>query len=241
MDRADLERAAQRLAGNLVRTPVIGGVTLPGLGTAVHVRVKADLLQPSGSSWYRGALHAAQRAFGIWKGLVTHGAVREQLAWLEVARQQRLPVVAVVAPEEAGSLQRLAPVGVCECVVVPGAEVLGAVHGLASGRGFRIAPRAGDPDFDLGLGTLALEIEREVPPETVTLCVGDPELAKVLDRGLRALDSTIAVGVAAPSPPRLAEQAREGLRLDLGPASLAALAMGLSAAPDAAVCAVLSD
>ncbi|MEQ1634442.1 MAG: hypothetical protein ABL997_18820, partial [Planctomycetota bacterium] len=48
--------AATRLRGQLVATPVIGGVHLGGDG-GVDVRWKAELLQTGGSGWFRGYSH----------------------------------------------------------------------------------------------------------------------------------------------------------------------------------------
>ena len=237
----EIERAAQRMAGSLVASPIIGGFVLSGHATPANLRVKADLLQLSGSTWFRGALHAGVRALGVWKGVVTHGSVRRQLAQIEVARQHRVPVVMVLTAEQVEAVGSLLPGIAIEVVVAPlGGEAEQAGR-VARERGFRLAPTAADRDYALGLATLGLELVRELPAETDRVIVPAAGVAVVLAAALRVLGSRVSVVEASIPAPQLADAARLALRLDLGATSLAALAMGLATPPEHAACVVLTE
>lgn len=239
--RDEIERAALRLAGNLVRTPVVGALELPGQTVPQNLRVKVETLQPSGSVWYRGALHVALRALGTWKGVVTQGRPALQLAQAHVARGHRVPVVAIVQEGLPDLVKgRLLALGAEVVSCPPGRESETAAR-IANERGFTVAPADADREFQVGLATLGLELASELPLDTELVIVAPAELAAPVAAGLRAGGAAAEVGVATGEAASLAQAARDGMRLVLGAASLSALAMGLQVKAAACVCVVLSD
>src|SRR5690606_7902337 len=91
--------AANRLRGLLVDTPLIGGPLLAGRPAMPELRIKPECLQPGGSIWFRGAMHALARQMGAAAGIVAQGGSRQVLATVVAAQAQRVPVVACVADE----------------------------------------------------------------------------------------------------------------------------------------------
>ena len=81
--------AAAKLRGQVVPTPVIGGVHLAGDGE-VDLRWKAELIQTGGSGWYRGYLHLLLKSYGALPGVSFCGPVAQVLAAAVAAYHHRL-------------------------------------------------------------------------------------------------------------------------------------------------------
>jgi len=236
---AELEAAAARLRGHLVQCPVIGDLCLPGLAVPAGLRLKAELLQPGGSLWYRGAQHWLLRQFGRWKGFCGDGCSAQQLmAWARAARDQRAQL-AVRLPAGTGDELRsdLAALG-CSFLPAVGADPsLGAVHA-----GYVPLPPSGEPDFLLGVATVALELAAELPDDVSLVVVAPAELAGAVAAGARMLGRGWQVQPAPPTHPR-ADDVRRGLsrhhRLCTAPEGAAALAFALEGVEAERTCVVL--
>jgi threonine dehydratase len=243
-DRERIEGARRRLRGLSVATPLIGGLTLPGFPCRPGLRVKLENLQLGGSLRFRGAMHALARRLGAPREAVAVGAFRSVLAEVCAAALQRVPVTAVleveVGPRER-ALLRAAGVAACEVCAGPEAARARAAE-LRRGRGAFVFPGPGDPDFDLGIATVGLELAEEISAETDLVLVGPAAFAAAVGGGLRAGGRPIpTLGVEPPPPEELAAlrlAVRDGLRVDADDAGLAALA-GALAGEASAPCALI--
>ncbi|MEM7205261.1 MAG: hypothetical protein AAF628_33710 [Planctomycetota bacterium] len=245
----NIQSAARRLAGHLVATPVIGALRLPGFPAPIGLRLKADLLQPSGSTWFRGAMHALLRQMGAVRGVVSLGTPRQMLGVAAAAELHRLPLFA--APVVEGGVLDAAWAGAFAaygCIVAPQPSweaARAAVEARRATAGDHVLRLADDEDVRTGLATVGLELARELPSETEVVLVAPAELAEPLSLGLAAGGAPIPVqGLAAASavPAAFGAAVRAGLRLDVGPAALAALHAALQRGPSAErVCVVLAE
>jgi threonine dehydratase len=245
--RAELERAARKLLAHLVPAPLIGALTLPGHPVPQELRVKPEVLQPSGSVWYRGALHAALARLGTTKGIVAAGTARRMLAAACVASAHRLPCRGVLTRDRASEVEALLCAHGAETELVADAQEAEArCAELIAKTGFVRAAGPGDRDYDLGLATLALELDEGLPSDAAVVHVGSAALVEPLRAGFAALGSARR-GTLAPEPAEAGEVERVvravdlGLRLRIGASSGRAV---LAAAADAAPgprCAVLCE
>lgn len=175
----DLESAAWRLRGHLVATPVIGGLCLPGYEAPEDLRLKAELLQPGGSLWFRGAQHWLLRQLGRCKGLAVAGDEYRVLAFARAAQSQRVDAVALL-PEPPGEPLR-------EALDAAGCAVQVGVDGAPpSGRfaGFTRAPPPDEPEFVAGIATVVLELVQELPSDTQRVVVAPRALAPAVEAGV---------------------------------------------------------
>jgi threonine dehydratase len=172
-----LVAAARRLRGHLVATPVIGDLILPGFTAPSDLRIKAEMLQPSGSLWYRGALHWLLCQLGRHKALVHHGGGAAALAWAHAARSTRANLqVRASAPLRAAEQALFAAVG---CPVrVGGAAPDGGVP----------TPALDSAEFADGIGTVVLELAAELPADTQRLVVAPVALTSAVARAVGLLE-----------------------------------------------------
>lgn len=158
---ADVEAAAQRLAGVAVRTPLVNS---PALDETLGARVflKAETLQRMGAFKFRGAYNKmaqippAARAAGV----VTFSSGNHAQAVAEAARLLGMPAV-IVMPADAPRLKR-------ERTAALGAEVVlydrdredreAIGRAIAQKRGAVVVPPYDDPAIIAGQGTLGREI-----------------------------------------------------------------------------------
>lgn len=222
--------AADRLRGHLVSCPVIGDLCLPGFAVPADLRLKAELLQPGGSLWYRGTQHWLLRQLGRWKGLACVGAGAEVLAWARAARDQRTPLVALV-PAGPSVLPRetratLAALG-CDVEEIAADGIEAALSGRYAG--YVRTPRPDDDEFAVGIATVALELADELPSETERLVVAPAELAGAVARGAALLELPWMVE-GAPSSHRDGEAVAGALRGNHRLCTAAAGAAALAAA-----------
>ena len=208
-DAASLQTAERRLRGHLARTPIVGGLMLPvawGLG---ELRVALERLQPTGTLRYRGALHVALRQFGARKGMVfadnaggpdaVDRADDELLAHCAVAYGQRVPMLAIRIGAPPPRVVRLLGIHGCELEVVAGpADRDAAVERACRQRGFAAVTTA-DEDYRLGVATLALDLESELPTAVESVGLADPRLAAAVDAGFRAIGSRRRAHAVSPS------------------------------------------
>ena len=167
---ADVRAAARRIAGDVLRTPLLGmGPDLPDL------RLKAESLQPTGAFKLRGASNAvAQLDDGQRRaGVVTHSSGNHAQALASAAAQHGVPCT-VVMPE--GSIQ--AKVDATRAwgatvELVPAADREQACAEIAERTGATIVPPYDHAAVIAGQGTVGLEICEQAPDvETVLAPVG---------------------------------------------------------------------
>ena len=162
---ADVEAAAARIAGRVVRTPLVASPTLTRLAGR-PVRLKLETRQPVGAFKLRGAVNAllaldeAQRR----RGLVTASTGNHGRAVAHAAREAGVPAVVCMSA--------LVPANKVEAVRALGAEVRivgrsqddaqAEVERLVAGRGLTAIPPFDHPDVIAGQGTIGLELMEDM-------------------------------------------------------------------------------
>lgn len=224
---ADVLAAADRLRGQVVATPLIGGIVLPGME---HVRIKPEILQPGGSIWFRGYLHWLLRQMGALKGLVVDPALGARPAFAAVVAAKWLRVPCVVALGAEPDQDSAAPHAdlqrwVRAIDLVPSLSKLRAAD-AARQLGFRLSPSREQPDVQCGIATVGVELAREAPEEVELFGIAPASLDGALHVGLRAGNraaTVTGVEVVWDGEPELRTHS-EILRLQFSQESLAALA-----------------
>jgi threo-3-hydroxy-L-aspartate ammonia-lyase len=205
----DVRAAAARIAGRVVRTPL-----LPARWADPDrpLWLKPESLQPTGAFKVRGAVNAVSllpddvRA----RGLVTHSSGNHAQAVAYVACAFRVPST-IVMPEGTPDVKLRATKELgADVIVVPATDRLSRAERVAAERGMSLIPPFDHPDVIAGQGTVGLEIVTDLP---------DVELVLVPVSG-GGLISGVAVGVKALAPdarivavePELAADLAEGFR-----------------------------
>lgn len=211
----DIEAAAARIAGRVVRSPLVGSSSL-GLLCGRPVHLKLETRQPIGAFKLRGAMNAVlalddgQRR----RGLVTASTGNHGRAVAYTARE--LGLAATIC------MSALVPANKVEAIRSLGADIriVGRsqddaqveVERLVAERGLTPIPPFDDPDVVAGQGTIGLELVEDLPE---LACV----LIPLSGGGLAA---GIAVAVKALRP-----AARiVGISMERGAAMAAAIAAG---------------
>lgn len=198
LQRADVEAALNRLRGQLVATPIVGGLDLPGFAVPADLRLKAESLQPSGSLWFRGAMHWAMRQLGRHKGVRVSGPPRAMLALACAAREAR--IAGQTAPDASLSPSLAAALAHFGCLV--GAPIPAS--------GFVDPPGLASPDFAAGIASIALELLDDLPRDTQRLLVAPAALAGAVAAGAAAIGAPWQV-LGGPAHHARAEELREVL------------------------------
>lgn len=193
VDVAQIEAAARRIAGHVVRTPTVSSPGLAGL-LGVPVTVKLELLQRTGSFKARGAaaklltLDDAQRAAGV----VAVSGGNHGIAVAVMA--QALDVKATVV------MPRSAPARAAETCTAAGAT-LHLVDGMSAAFGLMASLQADgltlvhpfdDPVVVAGQGTVGLEFAEDAfadeatAPTDVLVSIGGGALISGVAAALRA-------------------------------------------------------
>jgi threonine dehydratase len=167
---ADVRAAAERIAGDVLLTPVVA--VGPELG---DLQLKAESLQPTGAFKLRGGSNAvaqlddAQRAAGV----VTHSSGNHAQALARAASRHGVPCT-VVMPDNAIQAKVEATRGWGATVeLVPPADRETVCAEIAARTGATVVPPYDDPAIIAGQGTVGLEICAQVPDvETVLVPVG---------------------------------------------------------------------
>lgn len=231
LGREHVEAAARRLSGVLVASPLIGDLLLPGHARRPGLRVKAECLQPGGSVWFRGAMHALARRLGSVPGVVAAGAFRPVLAGVVAAALQRVPSVAVV-PSSVSRRERelLGAAGVGEVVCAADVPAVAErAKEVCRTRGLFAMPEPGDLEHDLGVATLGLELARDLGTDAEVVLVSPGSLSAPVAAGLAAGGRRLEVVGVEPSSRRpevlaaLRDAVAAGVRLACDPDGLAAL------------------
>ncbi len=191
---ADIEAAAQRLAGIAVRTPLINA---PVLDAAVGARVflKAETLQRTGSFKFRGAYNKIsqippeRRAAGVVA--YSSGNHAQGVAAAAALLGMR---ATIVMPSDAPRLKH-------ERTAALGAEIVpydrntqdraAIAHKIAAARGATIVPPYDDPLIIAGQGTIGAEIVADLArlglkPDVVVVGASGGGLAAGISLGVKA-------------------------------------------------------
>jgi threonine dehydratase len=196
---ADIEAARARIAGTVLRTPLVKLDTGPG---GLDIRLKLENLQPTNAYKIRGAANAVarlsetERARGIWT--VSAGNAGQAVAY--AARAAGIPAT-VVAIESAPQtkLDRMAALG-ARIVAVPYEIAWQAVteHAFAGMDGTFIHP-FDNHDFIAGHGTMGLEILEDAPDvRAVITAIGGGGLITGVASAVKALRPECKVYGAEP-------------------------------------------
>ena len=177
MTRADVEAAAARICGHVLRTPLRHSPAL-SKATGAMVFLKLETLQPTFSYKIRGATNAVlallERSGGGKPVLVTASAGNHGRALARAAAVVGLPLtvyIAANAPQTKRDAIRAAGAELRPCSDYDEAERRAKEHG-ANGSALFISPYA-HPDVIAGAGTVALEILDEDPLiDTIVASIG---------------------------------------------------------------------
>jgi len=200
IELAEIRAARERLAGTIVRTPL---VRLELGAGAPDIRLKLENLQPINAYKLRGAVNAvamlspAERARGVWT--ISAGNAGQGVAY--AARQAGI-ACSVVTIETAplAKLERMRALG-ARLVLVPFAVAWQAMEerhypGMA---GTFIHP-FDDHDFMAGHGTMGLEILEDAPDTRAVIAgIGGGGLITGVGSAIKALAPDVQVWGAEPA------------------------------------------
>ncbi len=164
---ADVESAAQQIAGAAHKTPVASSRTI-NRRTQAELFFKCENLQRGGAFKFRGAYNALSRltADERRRGVVTFSSGNHAQAIALAGQLLAIPRV-IVMPSDAPAVKRIATEGYGGEVVLydrdnEDRETIG--RRLASERGLTLIPPYDHPHIIAGQGTAALELIAEVGP-----------------------------------------------------------------------------
>ena len=196
---SDIREAQKRIAGTVVRTPLVRLELGPGFP---DIRLKLENLQPINAYKLRGAANAvamlspAERERGVWT--ISAGNAGQGVAY--AARQAGVPC-AVVAIETAPQSKldrmralgaRLAPVSYADAWAALDARAYPGMDGTF------IHP-FDDHDFIAGHATMGLEILEDAPDAAAVICgIGGGGLITGVGSAIKALRPEIQVWGAEP-------------------------------------------
>jgi threonine dehydratase len=210
---ADIRTAAERIAGEVVRTPLL---PQPWGDPARPLWLKPESLQPTGAFKLRGAVHAlrALSPGARARGVVAQSSGNHAQAVAYAARRLGVPAT-IVMPHGAAEIKIEATRRHgAEVVMVPPERREIVPRELADEHGWAWIPPYDHPDVVAGQGTVGLEICEDFPGDLADLaCVLVPISGGGLSGG-------VATAIAALSPgtrvvavePELAGDAAESLR-----------------------------
>ncbi len=198
---SDVEAAAQRLAGQVFRTPVLESAAL-NRSLGARVLLKPECLQRSGSFKFRGAfnrlarLDDSQRAAGV----VAFSSGNHAQGVAAAAQLLGVPAT-IVMPHDAPRIKR-------DNTLAYGAEVIGfdrqteireeIAAALAAEQGAVLVPSYDDVDIIAGQGTCGLELaaqaaELGVVLDVLLVCCGGGGLSAGIATAFAAASSATAI------------------------------------------------
>jgi threo-3-hydroxy-L-aspartate ammonia-lyase len=225
---AEVERAAERIAGRVHRTPVIGSRLLDReLGCRVFL--KAEHLQRVGAFKARGAFNAllaidpATRAAGV---IAVSSGNHAQAVALAAAETGSRAVVVMPADANPGKVAATRAYGaevVTEGVTAETREAI--VRELAEERGLHLVHPFDDPDVMAGQGTAALELlEDAADLDLVLVAVGGGGLlagTAAAVKGRSPATRVVGVEPATAADARASLAAGRRVRLPAAPVTVA--------------------
>ena len=217
VNRDDVLRARDAIAGRLHRTPVFSSQTL---GDDVHL--KAELFQKTGSFKPRGVLNklASLTAEEKRRGVITTSAGNhaQAVAWGAAAEG----IDALIVTWAAASPQKIAATrdygATVDMESADPAEAFARLAELQASSGRTLVHPFNDPTVQAGAGTVGLEIEEDVPGlDMVVVPVGGGGLIS----GIAAAVSCRVIAVEPELSPALHEGLKAGKSVPVQPASIA--------------------
>ena len=199
IELADIQEARKRIAGTIVRTPLLRLELGPGYP---EIRLKLENLQPINAYKLRGAANAvallpeSERKQGVWT--ISAGNAGQGVAY--AARQAGVPCTVVVietAPES--KIERMRALG-ARLVPVPYEMAWKALEDRSfPGVDGTFVHPFDDPNFIAGHATMGLEILEDAPDTAAVIAaIGGGGLITGVGSALRALDPAIRVWGAEP-------------------------------------------
>ena len=206
---ADIRAASERIAGHIIRTPVVYSPTLSAM-TGAHVWFKLETLQKAGSFKVRGAANKILAAGDAVKGsgVVAASAGNHAQGVVVAAHAAGVPAV-IVMPEWAGISKQEATRGYGARVILHGKtleESIGLAENLAAEGRLFIHP-FDDELVIAGQGTIGLEILADLPDtDLIIVPVGGGGLIAGIAAAVKTLrPQTAIVGVQAAACPSAEE------------------------------------
>jgi threonine dehydratase len=220
----DIDAAAARLQGHVVRSPIRRSEWLSDLhGADVHL--KLEIVQPTSSYKIRGAFNAALRLKARQVQdlrLVTASAGNHGRALAFAARELGLPLTVFIAsnaPKAKADAIRSAGAELRPCMDYDEAERQAKAH-AARGDGLFISPYS-HPDVVAGAGTIALEVLEDLPAlDAIVVPVGGGGLIAGIAIAVKSRSPStrvIGVEVAASCPFTKSLAAGRVVTVDVGP------------------------
>ena len=157
----DIRAAAKRIAGKVVRTPVLERQV-----EHATLLIKPEGLQPIGAFKIRGAVNKMAQLPDDCAGVVAHSSGNHAQAVARAAKLLGLPAV-VVMPDNAPPLKRMRTEADGAEVIIVGPdsdERRDRARQIAAERGFVAVEPYDDLDIAAGQGTLALELLEDAGP-----------------------------------------------------------------------------
>jgi threonine dehydratase len=193
----DVERAAQRIAGQVVRTPCLKSQTLSAVA-GCEVWLKFENLQFTASFKERGALNRLSRLTDDERarGVLAVSAGNHAQGVARHAQRLGIPAT-IVMPRFTPSVKVEATRAFGPRIVLEGETLEDArAHGLALARdeGLVVVPPYDDPDVIAGQGTIALEMLADAPDlDALVISVGGGGLVAGIATAARALKPGIEI------------------------------------------------
>lgn len=216
----DVRAAASRIAGLVVRTPLVPATALAAR-TGAPVSLKLEGVQPTGSFKIRGAASklTGLAAVTAARGVVTASTGNHGRAVAHVARSLGMPATVCVSehvPE--GKVRALRDLG-CELVVGGRSqdEGLAAAAALVAEHDMTLVHPFDDVDVIAGQGTVGLEIAEQAPDVATVLVPlsGGGLISGVAVAAATTLPETRIVGVSMERAPAMATSLRRGHPVEL--------------------------
>jgi threonine dehydratase len=219
---ADIREAQERIAGHIIRTPVVYSPTLSAM-TGAHIWFKLEALQKAGSFKVRGAANKILAAGDRIKttGVVAASAGNHAQGVVVAAHTAGIPAI-VVMPEWAAISKQEATRGYGASVILHGKtleECIARAQDLAAEGRLFIHP-FDDDEVIAGQGTVGLEILEDLPEtDQIVVPVGGGGLIAGISVAAKAKKPLISIiGVQALACPSAQEAIRQDhpVRIPLG-------------------------
>lgn len=206
---ADIRQAGERIAGHIIRTPVVYSPTLSAM-TGARVWFKLEALQKAGSFKVRGATNKILAAGDTIRGMgvVAASAGNHAQGVVVAAHAAGVPAI-IVMPEWAGISKQEATRGYGAQVILHGKsleESIDRAERLAAEGRLFIHP-FNDEEVIAGQGTITLEILADLPEtDLIVVPVGGGGLIAGIATAAKALKPGISIiGVQASACPSAEE------------------------------------
>lgn len=224
--RAEIDAAAERIAGRVRRTPVIE-LEPDAFGAEGDLVLKLELMQHTGSFKPRGAFNRLLSAEVPPVGVIAASGGNFGLAVAHAARETGHPAE-IFVPETSPAVkaQRIRDLG-AEVRVIPGyyADALEACRVRAAETGALFMHAYDQPEVVAGQGTIGRELSEQVPgAETVLVAVGGGGLIAGIASWFAG--DVRVIGVETERCPTLTEALRAGGPVDVEVGGVAADSLG---------------